>query len=109
MSWFVKPYSRADASVWLQNMFSDEMQAVTWNSLQTAWCPHEVAHDLPTASYPPLPKAWSDNKISISTFSKSLWMGSLKRLKLPPQHTTFARRWSSGADWQVCLVAPLFL
>lgn len=47
---------------------------------------HNVAHDLPAAPYPPLPKAWSDNKISISTFSQSLWMGSLKRLK-PPHHT----------------------
>lgn len=47
---------------------------------------NNVAHDLPAAPCPPLPKAWSDNKISISTFSKSQWMGSLKRLKAP-RHT----------------------
>lgn len=60
---------------------------------------NNVAHDLPAAPDPPLPKAWSDNKISISTFSKSLWMGSLKRLK--PPHCTLhklADRWL-GADF----------
>lgn len=56
---------------------------------------NNVAHDLPAAPYPPLPKAWSDNKISISTFSKSQWMGSLKRLKAP-RHTLhkLSDRWS---------------
>lgn len=60
---------------------------------------YNVAHDLPAAPDPPLPKARSDNKISISTFSKSLWMGSLKRLK--PPHCTLhklADRWL-GVDF----------
>lgn len=70
---------------------------------------NDVAHDLPTASYPPLPEAWSDNKISISTFRKSLWMGSLKRLKLSPLHHQLIDSWRWLAHLLVCCTVLLVI